>query len=277
MSNHPDTVFISNWYHLYHANEFLANIPQPAYIVIDTINSFSNTMPNIFIHIEPNIICQNIENYLINNHMKYHTIFTYNTNVLDKCPNAKLSIFGTCWIPKDYYMNMDTSRKEFKISMLASNKNINNAEGHNFRQLIHHNQNRFKDYPITFFRSFRHKPEITDYGNNPFINDSKIDLFNTFQFSIIIENSKQINYFTEKIVDCLVTKTIPIYWGCPNISDFFDTTGWIILNTSSLDEIIDKLKILSKDYYEKYTDNIEQNYHKAISYSQLVNNINNAK
>jgi hypothetical protein len=60
---------------------------------------------------------------------------------------------------------------------------------------------------------------------------SKIEIFETYMFSIVIENSRQIHYFTEKIIDCLLTKTIPIYYGCPNISDYFDTSGWIILET----------------------------------------------
>ena len=266
MSNHPETVFHSDWFD---KSDYLEHIPQPACISVDNLTT-SDNLPNIFIHVEPSIIAPHFEPYLLQNYKKYHTIFTYNTNILEKCPNAKCYYFGSCWIPKSYYNNIDQSKKQFKISNIASTKLINNSIGHRFRQSVHNNQHRFNGFPVTFYRSSRHLPHITDYGNNPFLeNDSKISLFDTFQFSIVIENSQQANYFTEKILDCLVTKTIPIYWGCPNISDIFDTSGWIILNTDSIDELVEKIKILNDEYYNKYKDTIEKNYFKAQEYVLL--------
>jgi hypothetical protein len=65
----------------------------------------------------------------------------------------------------------------------------------------------------------------------------KKDLFES-KFSIIIENCKDKNYFSEKLIDCLLCKTIPIFWGCDNIGDFFDTRGFIICKDA--DDIINK-------------------------------------
>jgi hypothetical protein len=28
------------------------------------------------------------------------------------------------------------------------------------------------------------------------------------------------NWVTEKIVDCVITGTVPIYWGAPNIGEY---------------------------------------------------------
>ena len=272
--NHPDTIINSDWFNKY------VNVPQPAYISVDNRQT-CNYMPNIFIQVEPNIIINN-EDYLINNCERYHTIFTFNKNVLEKCKNAKCYVYGTTWIEKNQYENINISKKQYKISTLAGSKLINNSPGHMFRQLIHHNQLSLH-YPITYFRSIAQVPHIHDYGNNPFLgmNDSattphnKFTLFEEYQFSIIIENSQQINYFTEKIMDCILTKTIPIYWGCPNISDFFDITGWIILDSPTIQEL-DKLHILDSTYYNKYINVIENNYNKALQYTDLYTNINNA-
>ena len=68
--------------------------------------------------------------------------------------------------------------------------------------------------------------------------DDKKHLFKS-QFSIAIESTSVENYFSEKLIDCLITKTIPIYWGCPNIEEFFDTRGMIIVN--SVDDLIKKV------------------------------------
>jgi hypothetical protein len=280
MSNHPLTIIDSSWFD---KTQFIKNIPQPAYVIVDNPNILSDNLPNIFIQVEPTIICNN-DDYLNNSWEKYHTIITFNSNILKSCPNAKMYVYGTTWIPKEYYDNINITKKKYSISTLAGSKLINNALGHKFRQEIHHNQPLFRDYPITFFRSFHQLPHINDYGNNPFLqigddtsHKCKIRLFEEFQFSIIIENSKQENYFTEKIMDCILTKTIPIYWGCPNISDYFDTTGWIILENASIEELCSKLSQLDSNYYSKYFDIIEKNYFKSFNYINIYENINNAK
>ena len=275
LTNHQSTVIDSYWFD---KNKFIANIPQPCHIAIDTY-SLSDVLPNIFIQVEPNIIVNN-EQYIIDNHQKYHTIFTFNKNILEKCSNSKKYIYGTTWINKNDYENIDITQKHFKISTLTGSKLIHNASGHIFRQTIHHNQMALQQYPITFFRSYAQQPHIHDYGNNPFIGtqlEDKIELFKEFQFSIVIENSRQINYFTEKLMDCLITKTIPIYWGCPNITEFFDTTGWIILETISIDEIINKLNILNDEYYDNYKNIINKNYNETLKYIDIYTNINNAQ
>jgi hypothetical protein len=101
--------------------------------------------------------------------------------------------------------------------------------------------------------------------------DSKDPLFLDYQFSIAIENSRQLNYFTEKLLDCLITKTIPIYWGCPNISNWFDTRGWIILETTSISEF--KLKCSRLPEYSRFINVINENYERAKQYASIETNI----
>lgn len=89
-----------------------------------------------------------------------------------------------------------------------------------------------------------------------------------------MENSRQHNYFTEKLIDCLITKTIPIYYGCPNIGDYFSTQGWILLETGTPDEFLQKCSVLDVSYYEKYLDVIEENYRKALDYKENIQRLN---
>jgi hypothetical protein len=265
--NHKDTIIYSNWFE----KDKYVNVPQPAYIVIDSPNNFKPNLPTVYIHAEPRAIC-NFTQYLIKNWDKYHTIFTYDDEVLKNCPNAKFYLFGSTWISKENYEFVDISKKKYQISTLCGSKDYG-AMGHKFRQLIFHNQEIFKDYNIIFFRSSKQIPHLQDYGNNPLLFD-KFELFENFHFAITIENSRQLNYFTEKIIDCLITKTIPIYYGCPNIKDYFDTDGWIILEDIDIYKLQGKLKILDENYYNKYIDTIEKNYNQAIYYSDFYKNLN---
>ena len=66
-------------------------------------------------------------------------------------------------------------------------------------------------------------------------------------------------YFTEKLLDCFLSGTIPIYWGCPSIGDFFNTKGMIIFD--DLLELKDKLKMCTKEYYENNRQPIEQYFY----------------
>lgn len=51
-----------------------------------------------------------------------------------------------------------------------------------------------------------------------------------YEYTLAFENTRQENYFTEKLIDAFLTWTIPIYWGCPNIRDFFPADSVICLD-----------------------------------------------
>ena len=57
----------------------------------------------------------------------------------------------------------------------------------------------------------------------------KSEAMNDYMFSVVIENDKYETYFTEKITDCFATGTIPVYWGTPDIGDYFNKDGIIEL------------------------------------------------
>ena len=43
-----------------------------------------------------------------------------------------------------------------------------------------------------------------------------------YMYSITIENCRQPGYWTEKIVDCFASKSIPLFWGDDAVDDHFD-------------------------------------------------------
>ena len=42
-----------------------------------------------------------------------------------------------------------------------------------------------------------------------------------YMFTIAIENTSHEHYFTEKIINPFFNNTIPIYWGCKKIEEYF--------------------------------------------------------
>jgi hypothetical protein len=169
---------------------------------------------------------------------------------------------------KVYKINEDTSKKEFKISGFCGSKLIQNSYGHHLR---HHVYKRQAELPenVVIFRSSTQQPPLPIIRHNPFmksnLREGIEEMHDTFQFSIQIENSLEQNYFTEKLITCLINKTIPVYWGCSNIDEYFDTTGWIFFHT--FEELKDKLSRLTPDYYSKYTEVIEKNAKAVMKYA----------
>ena len=77
-------------------------------------------------------------------------------------------------------------------------------------------------------------------------------------FSIAIENAKKEMFFCDKIMDCLITGTVPIYWGAPDISKYFDERGILSFNTP--DELKNILEEISEKKYKSMLKYIKKNY-----------------
>jgi hypothetical protein len=88
-----------------------------------------------------------------------------------------------------------------------------------------------------------------------------------YMFSIAIENSSYRTYFTEKILDCFATGTIPIYWGSPDIGDHFNSDGIISFHDSF------DINMLSEELYYSKIDAVKDNYERSLDYAVLENYI----
>lgn len=83
---------------------------------------------------------------------------------------------------------------------------------------------------------------------------------NEYMFSIAIENGKYDTYFTEKILDCFATGTVPIYFGTDRIIEHFNKDGIIFL-----DDSFDPSKLSENLYYSK-KEAIEDNFNRVLNY-----------
>jgi hypothetical protein len=105
--------------------------------------------------------------------------------------------------------------KSEDVSVICSNKSM--VGGHRRRLRFVEELLALSPMP-RFGRGFRDLPDKWD-GLAP------------FRYSVAIENSRHDHYWTEKIADCFLAGTVPIYWGAPNIADYFPREAMIILDT----------------------------------------------
>jgi hypothetical protein len=169
-------------------------------------------------------------------------------------PNARLFTLGLPWMQHDPY-----PVKPFCVNTVVGRKT--QAIGHRIRHELWDRQNEIT-VPKIFYRSCYGAPNT--FLNNPILEQDKTPMF-TSQFQICIENSfDSPDYFTEKILDCFISRVVPIYWGATNIGSYFDSRG--ILAVNSVDSIINTCNSLTDNSYGQMAEAIELNYHTAKGY-----------
>jgi len=198
--------------------------------------------------------------WVIQNKDLFQIILTWDDKILNTCSNALFLPFGHTWFKPDQYEKHH--KEEFKIAHLRGN--LLKSYGHQMRWEILDRKNEIKT-PIKFFDVYgsRHDIENARKGKEFVFGDS--------MFGIAIENFSHRGFFTEKILDCFLLKTIPIYWGCSNIKDFFNQEGIIKFNNP--DDLIYISNQLTEDFYQSKYHIIEENYQLALQYINYEQNI----
>tara|TARA_Y100000310_G_C20588980_1_gene766948 strand:+ start:154 stop:1131 length:978 start_codon:yes stop_codon:yes gene_type:complete len=112
--------------------------------------------------------------------------------------------------------NLKFSDKMDKCSFVLSKQNW--LKGHKVRLEFYEYLNNVSDKSL----------DIYGWGINP-ITD-KFEALYPYKYSIAIENSCYNNYWTEKISDCFLTWTMPIYFGCPNINEYFPDESFLLID-----------------------------------------------
>jgi len=211
-------------------------------LVIFTDNTLNQVNPNIKTKIawllESNEITKSSYDWMKYNNNKFDHVLTYYKEFLDRGENFLFNPIGGCWINSE---DQQIYEKVKNISIISSNKKM--TYGHHLRHQI--------------INQYRNNIDVFGRGYNSI--DYKLTGLKDYRFSITIENTKTDYYFTEKLIDCFMTGTVPIYWGCPSIDKFFNIKGMIIID--SIDNI--DINNLNEETYNSMLPYINENFEKA--------------
>jgi hypothetical protein len=238
--------------------------------IITTVPSviYNNYIPNVineegvkvlFLVSEPEKYRNCTNKAVIQNKDRFDLILTWDSELLNSCSNARLFNQGNTWI--HYFNNF---YKSFNVSFLVGAKH--SYDGYQIRHDLWNNRSKI-NAPHHFYNS-KVCPIPNEQPVYPY--DTKDKLFENISHHVAIENTKALGWFTEKLMDCFVTKTVPIYYGCSNIDKYFNTKGMHLVNNA--EEIIDVInnKISINSYYDMLPA-IEENYELQKEYNQNVN------
>ncbi len=144
----------------------------------------------------------------------------------------------------DYLKKCKPFDKPLKLSCITSNKR--NFQGQQER--------------MDFLEKLKNRLHMDIFGKgiNPIKN--KWDSLYPYRYSLVIENFKGPDYWSEKLADCFLAWTMPIYYGCTNIDDYFPKESLVKIDINSPD-VFKKIKeIISSDLWQKRRE--------AISYAR---------
>jgi hypothetical protein len=163
--------------------------------------------------VEPRMIHARHLNMLRLSYRRFHRVFTHDALTLQRLPNARFLAAASTWVPEYADLQID---KTANVSLIASARA--DQDGHQLRHAI-----------VDAVRAKGLDVDIMGRAYRPF--DKKSEGLAPYRYSVVIENTRSLGYFTEKLVDALLCETIPIYWGAPDIADHFDTSGMIVCET----------------------------------------------
>lgn len=226
----------------------------------DDIDSSKNNYAWI---IEPPII--NGDNHIKitkpEHYSRFKKVFSYNRWIGDRIPNFQFVAHGGTWLREN---DIGIYNKTKLCSMIFSDKQWN--AGHRLRNSV--------------YNIIKNKSSIDFYGSG--VNrytEYKISALREYMFSICMENEGPqhlfaINndYFSEKLLDCLLTGTLPIYYGNKTIANYFDIDGIILFD--SADQIEDIIDSISRETYEVKKEAVVNNFVLAKKYMHPEHSIN---
>jgi hypothetical protein len=170
----------------------------------------------------------------------YEYVFTHYKDIYDLAPNFIYLPPHGYWIeePKIY-------PKTKLVSMTSSTKRL--GPGHDFR--------------LNWVEKLKGKVDLYGMGFKNMV--KKEEALCDYMFSVTIENDQYETYWTEKILDCFVSGTIPVYHGAPDLANYFNMDGIITLK-DDFDP-----SMLSEELYHSMREPMMDNFERALNFDVI--------
>jgi hypothetical protein len=144
----------------------------------------------------------------------------------------------------EYLSGLAAPEKTKQVSCIASG--LKQLKGHRLRTGF-----------INMLRT--QMPQIDFFGRGSLFLPDKLQGLLPYRFSIAIENSSAPYYFTEKINDCFLAYTVPLYYGCKNIGKYFPEKSFVAIDIEHPKEAVKKImQVVEKDDWPERLDALEE-------------------
>lgn len=219
-------------------------IDKPDYVVVlnySTTDVVLTCSPDNIWAVMQEPYIRGVFDWMVEKHEVYAKVFTH--YVFSEKNKYIRSYPMLAWhVDKSYdeLKNIDVPVKTELISWITSNKEY--FPGH---------QNR-----MTFLDQVKESDlEIDLFGRGIKFIEDKWDGLAPYKYALAIENSSSRDYWTEKLADCFLSYTLPFYYGCNNIDDYFPKDSFIKIDITKPDEAFQIIRdaIAHNEYEKRFT------------------------
>lgn len=243
-----------------------------------------NMTQSIVLLREPELV--NKLNYDKKRHSEFDYILTWKSDLLD---SKKYFFFPSTKFIRNAKIDVENIFVR-KLCVLINSNLTSKAEGELYSQRLkiikwfeeNHNEDfdlfgygwdeyRLKIKSKTIFKSKLLAPKRLSYKG---IIDDKLVTMSKYKFAICFENTNNFSdYISEKIFDCFLARTVPIYWGAPNIETLIPKSCFIDFREfRSYIDLFDYINNITALEYTKYLKSIDDFLNSEKSYVYTLEN-----
>jgi hypothetical protein len=126
----------------------------------------------------------------------------------------------------DFLKTVEAPSKTGEISWVTSN--LTNIQGHRDR--------------MAFLEAIRGKLEFDLFGRGFSLVEDKWQAIAPYQYGIAVENYSNPYYWSEKIADCFLGWSMPIYYGCTRITDYFPAESMVLIDIYRPEDALERIR-----------------------------------
>ncbi len=201
--------------------------------------------------IEPSVINSKAYNILHRQKRNYDYIISHDIKFLETfseekrvfCPGSGSSLYSHEW--KIY------PKSKLVLTVVGDKRK---AIGHQFRHDV--------------VKALGSKLKVRGRGYIPFFPEARAEVYAPFMYQVCIHNTLVADYWSDILIDCFATGTVPIVWGSKYLHKYFDTDGIIFFDT--IEELDGILQQISEDGYHLRMPAIKKNFETAFHEYKVV-------
>ena len=87
-----------------------------------------------------------------------------------------------------------------------------------------------------------------------------------YKYTFNAENNEIPNYFTEKLIDGILSECLTVYFGCPNVSEYIDTDAYVQIKLDDFEHDYNIIKrMIEEDWWSKRLPVIRKEKQKILN------------
>lgn len=233
LSKHQAKAYLFRNYHSFYSKAKIAQLPKGKRILI------MGEPPSVL-----------FDMYQENVQALFDKVCTWNTDLVDG-----KKYFKICYpVLRPMQEELPSFSERKLLCMVASNFKFNDYEKEIYstrREVVRF----FETQPEGLFDLFGRGWDGVRHAKGAI--PDKLEKLQEYKFNICFENATDPGYITEKIFDCFVTGTIPIYYGASNVEDFIPKGCYIdYRDFKDMEDVLRFIQTLSETEYDTYVANM---------------------